>query len=102
MIEQDLGSVEYVSNQFGKFYSTGAQCVDAPPEIKHREFGFLSFRGRTMFRHIGFEVIEELRKGNPSIWVREHQDDNGLAVRMLTLKQDSEEIIARRLREIFS
>ncbi|HJO82001.1 MAG TPA: hypothetical protein QF520_06325 [SAR202 cluster bacterium] len=48
------------------------------------------------------EVIEELRKGNPSIWVREHQDDNGLAVRMLTLKQDSEEIIARRLREIFS
>ncbi len=61
MIEQDLGSVEYVSNQFGKFYSTGAQCVDAPPEIKHREFGFLSFRGRTMFRHIGFEVIEELR-----------------------------------------
>ncbi len=48
------------------------------------------------------EVIEELRAGNPSIWVREHQDDNGLAVRMLTLKENGEQIIAQRLREILS
>ncbi|MDP6422879.1 MAG: aminotransferase class V-fold PLP-dependent enzyme [SAR202 cluster bacterium] len=48
------------------------------------------------------DVIEELRAGNPSIWVREHQDDNGLAVRMLTLKENGEQIIAQRLREILS
>ena len=61
MAEQEWGSEQYVSEQFGRFYSTGAQRVEPPTEIKQREFGFLSFGGRTMFRHIGFEDTEELR-----------------------------------------
>ena len=61
MAEQDWGSEQYVLEQFGRYYSTGAQSVEAPTEIKQREFGFLSFGGRTMFRHIGFVDTGELR-----------------------------------------
>jgi DNA primase small subunit len=62
MAEQDWGSEQYVLEQFGRFYSTGAQNVEAPTEIRQREFGFLSFGGKTMFRHIGFIDTQELRK----------------------------------------
>jgi L-seryl-tRNA(Ser) seleniumtransferase len=47
----------------------------------------------------GAEVIEELRNGNPSIWVRE-LDDDSLVVRMTTLKEGGEKVIADRLKEI--
>jgi L-seryl-tRNA(Ser) seleniumtransferase len=45
------------------------------------------------------DVVEELRNGNPSIWVRE-LDDDSFVVRMATLKEGGEKIIAERLREI--
>ena len=45
------------------------------------------------------DVVEELRNGNPSIWVRELEDDS-FVVRVATLKEGGEKIIAERLREI--
>ena len=61
MAEQGWGSVPYISEQFRRYYASGARLVEAPPEIKRREFGFLSFGGRTMFRHIGFDDTQQLR-----------------------------------------
>ena len=43
----------------------------------------------------------ELRAGNPSIWVREEEDDCFI-IRMPTLKEGGEKVIADRLREILS
>jgi DNA primase small subunit len=62
MEEQGWGSEEYVSKQFRRYYGRGAQRVEAPTEMTRREFGFLSFGGKTMFRHIGFEDTQQLRK----------------------------------------
>ena len=61
MAEQGWGSEQYVSEQFRRYYASGAGLVEAPPDIKQREFGFLSFGGRTMFRHIGFGDSQQLR-----------------------------------------
>ena len=46
------------------------------------------------------DVIDELKDGNPSIWVRELPEEKSLAIRMLTLKEGGEHVIAQRLREI--
>ena len=46
------------------------------------------------------DVIDELKDGNPSIWVRELPEEKSLAIRMLTLREDGEHVIAQRLREI--
>ncbi|MGD2201242.1 MAG: DNA primase small subunit PriS [Candidatus Bathyarchaeota archaeon] len=61
MSGETWGSEEYVSGQFKEFYAIGAQHIEAPSDIVQREFGFLSFGGRTMFRHIGFEDTSKLR-----------------------------------------
>lgn len=61
MAEQGWGSVPYVAEQFRRFYASRAERVKAPPEIKQREFGFLSFGGRSMFRHIAFDDVNQLR-----------------------------------------
>ena len=48
------------------------------------------------------DVVAELQAGNPSIWVRheESEDKDSFNVRMPTLKEGGEKIIANRLREI--
>jgi len=46
------------------------------------------------------DVVQELRAGNPSIWVREDEDEDSFIIRMLTLKEGGETIIAERLKEI--
>ena len=62
MAERGWGSEDYVSEQFKRYYRSGAQRVEAPTEVTRREFGFLSFGGKTMFRHIGFEDTPHLMK----------------------------------------
>jgi DNA primase small subunit len=62
MAELDWGSVQFVSEQFKRYYASGAQRVEAPPGIRQREFGFLSFGGRSMLRHIGFDDAQYLRR----------------------------------------
>ena len=56
------------------------------------------------------EVVNELREGNPSIWVRSpnaRPDDysdgqNSFVIRMPTLKEGGEKVIAQRLKEILA
>ncbi len=61
MAEEGWSSEAYVSDKFRWYYASNAVRVDAPPQILQREFGFLSFGGRNMFRHIGFDDPQELR-----------------------------------------
>jgi len=62
MAEQSWGNIPYIIERFRRYYITEAQRVQAPPDIRHREFGFLSFEGRAMFRHIAFDDDRELRR----------------------------------------
>lgn len=62
MADQGWGGVPYVAERFRRYYLSEAQLVEAPPEIKQREFGFLSFEGRTMFRHIAFDDVRQLQR----------------------------------------
>jgi len=61
MADQDWGSEQYVSEQFQRYYASNARRIEAPPAIEQREFGFLSFMGKTMFRHMGFQEPRQLR-----------------------------------------
>jgi DNA primase small subunit len=61
MADQSWGSEQYVGIQFRRFYASSAKHVKPPTEINCREFGFLSFGGRSMFRHIGFSDVIQLR-----------------------------------------
>lgn len=61
MADQDWGSEGYVADSFRAFYASGSSRVEPPSELRQREFGFLSFGGRTMYRHIGFEDTQQLR-----------------------------------------
>ena len=48
----------------------------------------------------GADVVEMLRDGNPSIWVREHEAGDRFSIRLLTLRQDAEQVIVERLHQI--
>ena len=48
----------------------------------------------------GADVVEELRGGNPSIWVREFDSGDRFGIRLLTLTEGAEEVIIDRLRQI--
>ena len=61
MERQDWGSEQYVIECFRDYYSSGVQSLEPPPAINQREFGFLSFGGNTMFRHIGFREKFQLK-----------------------------------------
>ncbi len=51
-----------MQRQFLNYYASGSRSVEAPPTIREREFGFLSFGGRNMFRHISFDDVGQLRR----------------------------------------
>jgi len=53
-MESDWGSPRFVAEQFHRWYQANARTIPAPSEIRQREFAFLQFGGKTMFRHIGF------------------------------------------------
>ena len=53
-MESDWGSPRFVADQFHRWYQSNVRTIPAPTEIKMREFAFLQFGGKTMFRHIGF------------------------------------------------
>lgn len=61
-MEAEWGSPRYVSDQFRRWYSAHSATIPAPTEIRRREFAFLSFGGKTMFRHIGFGDEAALRR----------------------------------------
>ncbi len=62
MAETDRASEQYVAEQFMRYYATNPQIVEAPTEIRQREFGFLSFGGKSMFRHISFDDVQQIRR----------------------------------------
>ncbi|MCW4036587.1 MAG: DNA primase small subunit PriS [Candidatus Bathyarchaeota archaeon] len=62
MAETDRASEQYVAEQFMRYYATNPQNVEAPTEIRQREFGFLSFGGKSMFRHISFDDVQQIRR----------------------------------------
>jgi len=62
MAEQSWGNTPYIAERFRRYYLTEAQRIQAPPDIRQREFGFLSFEGRGMFRHIAFDDVLDLRR----------------------------------------
>ncbi|MBS7619135.1 DNA primase small subunit PriS [Candidatus Bathyarchaeota archaeon] len=60
-MSEDWGSIRFVKNQFRRFYEAKSKFVKAPTEILRREFGFLSFEGKTMIRHLSFNNEDQLR-----------------------------------------
>ena len=62
MAEQSWGDTPFIAERFRRYYLTEAQRIQAPPDIRQREFGFLSFEGRGMFRHIAFDDVLDLRR----------------------------------------
>ncbi|MBM3292662.1 hypothetical protein FJY84_08285 [Candidatus Bathyarchaeota archaeon] len=61
-MDSDWGSQKFVAEQFSKWYRSNARYISAPPEIMSREFAFLTFEGKTMFRHIGFTDESAFRR----------------------------------------
>jgi DNA primase small subunit len=61
MARGEIGTVTYLKNRFKEYYLDQSDLIQIPPSFKQREFGFLFFDGRTMFRHIAFTTKEELR-----------------------------------------
>lgn len=59
---EDWGSPGFVEEQFRQWYSMNSETIPAPIDLTHREFAFLTFHGRTMYRHIGFNSVDELRR----------------------------------------
>jgi DNA primase small subunit len=62
MEQLDWGSPRFVAEQFHRWYQTYAKTIPAPTEIRSREFAFLQFGGKTMFRHIGFSDETAFRR----------------------------------------
>jgi DNA primase small subunit len=59
---EDWGSPGFVEEQFRQWYARNSETIPAPIDITHREFAFLTFHGRTMYRHISFNNLDELRR----------------------------------------
>jgi DNA primase small subunit len=62
MFEDEWGnSLSIIKKQFNKYYKSLIKDFYSPPGFEQREFGFLSFEGRNMMRHISFENPTQLR-----------------------------------------
>ncbi len=61
MAEEVWGDEDFVTSQFKRYYTKNAYRVRGPSDYPHREFGFLSFSGKNMYRHVGFDDLQSLR-----------------------------------------
>jgi len=61
-MEEEWGSTKFVAEQFQRWYAQNSHTVPAPLEIEQREFGFLTFHGRGMYRHIKLPTEAELQR----------------------------------------
>ncbi|MBN2334503.1 DNA primase small subunit PriS [Candidatus Bathyarchaeota archaeon] len=61
-MEEDWGSPQFVAEQFRRWYAQNSHTIPAPIDIVHREFAFLPFHGRTMYRHNRLPTLEELQR----------------------------------------
>ncbi len=62
IMAEDWGSPLYIAEQFKRWYATGVKLAEAPSDVERREFAFLSFGGRGMFRHIALRDEAALQK----------------------------------------
>jgi len=53
-------SREFVKRKFSEYYKKDYVAIHVPSIIEQREFGFLTFDGKTMLRHISFKTKESL------------------------------------------
>jgi len=60
-MSEEWESIRFVKTLFRRFYEAEAKLLEAPTEILRREFGFLSFEGKTMIRHLSFNNEDRLR-----------------------------------------
>ena len=61
-MEFDWGSPKFVAEQFRRWYETNSSKILPPTELKMREFAFLQFGGKTMFRHIKFQDVYSFQR----------------------------------------
>ena len=59
---EEWGSPQFVAEQFQRWYAQNSHTIPAPVEIESREFGFLTFHSRNMYRHIRLPTQAELQR----------------------------------------
>lgn len=52
--------IQFISKKFRDFYAEGR--IETPREMERREFGFIPFGAKAMFRHLSFSTPEALRR----------------------------------------
>jgi L-seryl-tRNA(Ser) seleniumtransferase len=88
--------VESMSGLRGIKASVKNKGQEAAPDVAPR--AYIDLDGS--YKKTKYQVIEELKSGDPSIVVRESR--TGILVDPMTLKDGEEKIVARRLREVLS
>ncbi|MEM2969881.1 MAG: DNA primase small subunit PriS [Candidatus Bathyarchaeia archaeon] len=51
----------FIQQKFAEFYEENASKIEAPPSIKQREFGFMTFKENMMVRHKSFTSANALQ-----------------------------------------
>ena len=59
---EEWGSPQFVAEQFLRWYAQNSHTIPGPLDIESREFGFLTFHGRNMYRHIRLPTQAELQR----------------------------------------
>ena len=69
-MEQDWGSPNFIHQVFKKWYAESSVTIQPPIDYPHREYAFLTFHGRTMYRHIQlptpYDLQSYLRQNAPA------------------------------------
>jgi L-seryl-tRNA(Ser) seleniumtransferase len=97
-LKRDLGDIPHIELS-NHSHPPGSPAEGLLVHLDHRSLG-----------KTAIDVVNELRDGNPSIWVRSpnaRPDDypegqNSFVIRMPTLKEGGEKVIAQRLRDILT
>jgi DNA primase small subunit len=61
MTGSKIDTTTYLKNRFREYYTTHGQTIETPPSFEQREFGFLPFETKTMYRHIAFQTPNTMR-----------------------------------------
>jgi DNA primase small subunit len=59
-MEEDWGSLSFIEKKFKAWYASNSLKITTPNQLLNREFAFLTFQSRKMYRHIMFPSEQEL------------------------------------------
>jgi len=62
MEQEPWGSPKFIEEQFTQWYRRYTGTIPAPIDLPLREFAFLTFRGRGMYRHIELPTLKVLHR----------------------------------------